>query len=114
MQIHLTSDEIILTLISLIRAVDPRMLQQGPEGFSVDFERIDKKKPPLTNDELLLLKLRAVLERAENAGPLPLELEAVEGRRLAGTLERLEGLQMWPPDVLAMSASIRGRLGEVK
>jgi hypothetical protein len=113
LQIHLTTDELILTLISLIRAVDPRMLQQGPEGFSVDFERIDTKKSPLTGDEALMLKLRAVLERAENAGPLPLELEVAEGKRLAGTLERLEGLQTWPADVLAMSARIRARLGEV-
>jgi hypothetical protein len=79
----------------------------------VDFERIDTKKSPLTGDEALMLKLRAVLERADNAGPLPLELEVAEGKRLAGTLERLEGLQTWPADVLAMSASIRARLGEV-
>jgi hypothetical protein len=97
-------------MISLIRAVDPKMLQRGPDGFSVDFESIDKKQSPLTTDELLLLKLRAGLEGAGDMGHFSLELDATEGQRLAGTLERLEALQMWPADVLALSHSIRARL----
>lgn len=97
-------------MISLIRAVDPQMLQRGPDGFSVDFEKIDKKDTPLSADELLLLKLRAGLEGAGDMGHFSMSLDAAEGQRLAGTLERLEAMQMWPADVLALSHSIRARL----
>lgn len=103
-----------MTLVSLIRAVDPRMLQQGPDGFSVDFERIDTKKTPLTPDEILLLKPRAALERGGDASVHELELNGTECRRLAATLERLETLQAWPPDVLAMSQTLRERLAEAE
>jgi hypothetical protein len=105
---------LILTLIGLIRGVNPRMLQQGPEGFTVDFEPIEKKTTPLTADEVLLLKLRAALERTGDSGPLDLDLEAAEGRRLGAALERLEGMQTWPPDVLTMSQGIRERLAVVE
>ena len=101
-------------MISLIRAVDPQMLQQGPDGFSVDFEKIEKKQSPLTPDEILLLKLRAGLEGAGDAGRFSLDLVIAEGQRLAGTLERLEALQTWPPDVLALSRGIRSRLATLE
>jgi len=90
------------------------MLQQGSEGFTVDFEPIEKKKSPLTPDEVLLLKLRGALERTGETGPHHVDLEAAEGRRLGAALERLEGLQTWPPDVLTMSQGIRERLSAVE
>jgi hypothetical protein len=105
-----TNDELILVLISLVRATHPRMLRQDGDGFSVDFEVLTKKKK-LTADERLLLRMRAAMETPGGPDALVLELEEKEGPRLAATLAQLETLQKWPDDVLEMSRSLRARLG---
>jgi len=111
MKVEFTGDELILMLVSLVRAVDPRMLQQGPEGFSVDFQALDEKKE-LMADERLLMKLRVAVAQAEGKAGYALPIEKGEGERLAGALERIEGMGAWAPDVLEMSRGLRGRLRE--
>lgn len=104
-----TNDELILVLISLVRATHPAMLRQDADGFSVDFEVLAQKKK-LTADERLLLRMRAAMEVPDEPAALVLELEGGEGPRLAATLAQLEALQQWPADVLEMSRSLRSRL----
>ena len=122
-----TNDELILILISLVRATRPTMLKQEADGFSVDFEPLTRKKN-LDDDDRLLVRLRTVLEPPPDSGSpsapdpareanlssepplLLLELSFIESRRLAGTLAHLESLQSWPADVLAMSRDLRARL----
>jgi hypothetical protein len=108
-----TNDELILALISLVRATRPSMLKQEADGFSVDFESLQGKKN-LDDDERLLIKMRTVLESpaesATEAQLLSMDLNIKERHRLTGTLKRLEALQPWPDDVLSMSRDIRSRL----
>ncbi len=112
-RVEFSGDELILALVSLIRAINPAMLRQGPEGFTVDFQPIENKQE-LSADEQLLLRLRAALESTVTASAPGLELGVAEGQRLADTLARLESLQPWPPDVLEMSRKLRERLSAVK
>jgi len=118
-----TNDELILVLISLVRATHPRMLRSDGDGFTVDFEPLAAKKK-LTPDERLLLKMRALMEAPPGQptteqppiqpAPLVLELEDGEAQRLAAALGLLEVLQQWPADVLEMSRSIRSRLAPLR
>jgi hypothetical protein len=103
-----TSDELILILISLVRATRPNMLRQEPDGFSVDFEVLTGKD--LTDDDRLLIKLREAIDGAKEGQPLLLDLAPPESLRLVSTLSRLEKVQPWPDDVLAMSRDLRQRL----
>lgn len=107
-----TNDELILVLISLVRATHPRMLRQEGDGFSVDFEPLSKKQK-LTPDERLLLRMRTAMEAPGEPSALVLELEEKEGLRLTATLAQLEALQQWPADVLEMSRSLRARLSSL-
>ncbi len=109
LQVQFTGDELILALMSLIRATNPAMLRGGPDGFTVDFESLDAKSE-LSADERSLLKFRAALEGNARAAVHTLELDPVEARRLARTLHWLESLQPWPLDVLEMSGKLRARL----
>ncbi len=109
MEVNFTGDELILTLVSLIRATDPRLLRQGPDGLQVDFASFERKTK-LSEDERLLLRLRGALEAAATSGTHALELSGMEGQRLAQTLDRLEKLQKWEPDVVAMSQGLISRL----
>ena len=104
-----SSDEMILALISLIRTTNPSMLRPSPDGFSVDFEALDKKTA-LTADERLMMKFRVALESPPTEASHPLNLDPAEAQRLGETLEKLESLQPWPADVLAMSGALRARL----
>ena len=111
MRIEFSGDELILALVSLVRAIDPRMLEQGADGFHVDFEPLEAKPEP-TADERLLLKFRAALERSAEASAYPIELDTAEGRRIGQALEGLERLQSWAPDVQEMSRRLRTRLAQ--
>ena len=106
---RLTNDELILTLVSVVRVVNPRMLSSGADGFTVDLTPLQKKEH-LTSDEQLLLKLYGILSAPEETDSREVELLADESARLNETLARLEGMQDWPEDVLAMSRDIRQRL----
>jgi hypothetical protein len=110
-----SSDELILALVSLVRATRPVMLRQEADGFSVDFEAIAASKTPSQTDRLLL-KMGAVMNSstkypAENPNSsVSLELDVVEARQIANALAKLEGLQAWPQDVMEMSRALRARL----
>ncbi len=109
MRLQFSGDELVLALVSLVRATNPAMLRQSAEGFTVDFESLDQKSL-LTDEERLLFKFRAALESRSTETPQALELDSAQCRRLMETLERLESLRPWPSDVLVMSAQIRTRL----
>lgn len=101
--------------MALVRATNPAMLKPGPDGFTVDFEPLREKKVP-DNDERILTKLRVAMEPppgAHAAAPT-LDLDVAEGQRLASVLERLEQLQPWPSDVLALSRNLRSRLASTE
>ena len=104
-----SSDELILALVSLVRATRPGMLHQEADGFSVDFEAIARSKTPGSADRLLL-KMGAVMG---NSTPYPAEnpestvsIDLDAGEALA----QLELLQAWPQDVMEMSRGLRARL----
>jgi len=104
-----TNDELILTLISLVRAVNPRMLQSGPDGFTVDLAPLENKSP-LSTDEQLLLKLRASFQAADAEGKYTVNLDTAESSRLVASLGALDELQTWPEDVQALNRGVRERL----
>jgi hypothetical protein len=110
-----TSDELILALVSLVRATRPGMLRQEVDGFSVDFEAIARSKTPGKADQLLL-KMGSVMGSttaypAENpSSSVSLDLDAAEARQIADALGELEQLQAWPEDVMGMSRALRARL----
>jgi hypothetical protein len=96
-------------MVSLVRATHPSMLRQEADGFSVDFELLDKKNL-LDDDERLLFKVRAVLDSPMEEAPRILHMNAAESRRMASALAGLQCLQTWPADVLEMCRSLRARL----
>ena len=49
-------------------------------------------------------------EAAAADGPVSLDISAAEARQIAAALAKLEQLQAWPADVLAMSRALRARL----
>jgi hypothetical protein len=110
-----TSDELILALVSLVRATRPGMLRQEADGFSVDFEAIARSKTPERADNLLL-KMGAVMNSetqypAENpTNSVSLDLDGDEARQISDALAKLELLQVWPQDVMDMSRALRARL----
>jgi hypothetical protein len=104
-----THDELILLMISLVRATHPSMLRQEADGFTVDFEVLDKKKV-LDDDERLLFKIRAVLDSPVDEPSRVVQLDADESQRIAAALAQLQRLQPWPKDVLAMCQDLRARL----
>ena len=85
------------------------MLRQEGDGFTVDFEILDRKKV-LDDDERLLFKVRAVLDSPIDGPSRVLKLDAGECRRIAATMEQLQRLQPWPADVLAMCRAVHARL----
>jgi hypothetical protein len=105
----------ILALMAAVRATHPSILKPGADGFTLDFEAFDRNTS-FNSDEQLLLKLRAVMDSPASAETpsLAVELSPGEGKRLAEMLERLEKLQPWPADVLALSLGIRARLIAIK
>ena len=107
--ITFTHDELILLMISLVRATHPSMLRQEADGFSVDFELLDKKTS-LDQDERLLCKVRATLDSPVQEPSRMLHLDEDESRRMLTALAQLQRLQAWPADVLEMCHSLRARL----
>jgi hypothetical protein len=104
-----THDELILVLISLVRATHPSMLRQEGDGFTVDFDLLDSRKV-LNHDERLLCKVRAVLDSPVHQPSRTLHLDDDESRRLVSALAHLQRLQAWPADVVAMCRALRARL----
>src|SRR5437762_14350371 len=94
MPMTFTGDEVILALVSLVRATRPGMLRQEADGFSVDFEAIALSKTPGKADQLLL-KMGSVMGSttaypAENpSSSISLDLDAGEARQIADALAKL-------------------------
>jgi hypothetical protein len=107
--ITFTHDELILVMISLVRATHPSMLRQEADGFTVDFAILDRKKV-LDDDERLLFKVRAMLDSPVEDASRMLHLDDEESPRMLAALARLQRLQAWPADVLDMCRSLRARL----
>jgi hypothetical protein len=106
--LQFTGDEIVLAIIALVRAIDPRMLKSDADGFTVDFTPLEGKQE-LSSDEHLLVKLRAATENSSE----PVDLADIEAELLATRLQLLEASGKWPEDVLTMSRSLRTRLTEI-
>ena len=104
-----THDELILVMVSLVRATHPSMLRQEADGFTVDFQILDRKEI-LDDDERLLFKVRAVVDSPVDQPSGVLRLDANESQRIAAALAQLQRLQPWPADVLAMCRTLRARL----
>jgi hypothetical protein len=96
-------------LIGMVRAVDPQMLQQSADGFTVDFAPLDGKES-LTDKEILLLKLRYAVEGGDASAGLALELSAGEGRNISEALDGLNQSGKWPADVVALITGVQQRL----
>ena len=107
--ITFTHDELILVMIGLVRATHPSMLRSEADGFSVDFKLLDQKKV-LDDDERLLFKVRAVLDSPVEEPSRMLHLDEGESKRVVSAIAKLQRLQSWPQDVVAMCNSIRSRL----
>jgi hypothetical protein len=107
--VSFTNDELILVMISLVRATHPSMLRQEADGFSVDFGALDRKKV-LDEDERLLYKIRAVMQSPVDEPSRSLHLDAAERSRITAALAQLQRLQSWPADVLAMCQAVHARL----
>jgi hypothetical protein len=85
------------------------MLRQDGDGFTVDFEPLDKKAV-LDEDERLLFKVRAVLDSPGAQPSRVLQMDDDESRRMVAALVQLQRLQAWPADVMAMCRDLRARL----
>lgn len=109
MRVEFSNDELILTLVSLIRATDPALLRHGPDGIQVDFASIERKGD-LSEDERLLLRLRGALDTAGEQESYVLELRLPDRQRLAEVLAKLNSIQNWPDDVTAMNSGLQERL----
>lgn len=102
-------DELVLALVSLVRQVDPTLLRQGADGFTVDFAGLDAKLE-LSDDEILLMKLRAALDTPVEKPAYSIPLSATEATRLSEAVTRVETLREWPADLVRMSRALRARL----
>jgi hypothetical protein len=100
----------VLALLSVIQVTNPALLSTGPDGFAVDLTPF-KKKPLLTHDELLVVRLHEVFAAGgDTAGPYAVELSATEAARLGETLATLARAREWPPDMQRMNSDLRARL----
>jgi hypothetical protein len=104
-----TVDELVLALVSLIRVVDPTLLQQGPEGVTLELEPL-ARKADLTSAERLLLKLRSALDEDRPQRTCTVMLSVEEAHQLEESLVQIEALRNWPADVRRLSAALRARL----
>ncbi len=104
-----TVDELVLALVSLIRVVDPTLLQQGPEGVTLELEPL-ARKTDLTPAERLLLKLRSAFDEDRPQHSYAVMLSGAEAHQLEESLVQIEGLRNWPDDVRRLSAALRARL----
>ncbi|MCL6565225.1 MAG: hypothetical protein K6U09_02270 [Acidobacteriia bacterium] len=108
-QFEFTVDELVLALVSLIRVVDPTLLQHGPDGVTLELEPL-MRKPNLTPAELLLLKLRSAFDEDSPQSSCTVTLSVEEAQQLEASLAQIEALHNWPPDVRRLSAALRARL----
>ena len=109
MRIECSGDEIVLALLSIIQITSPELLRAGPGGFAVDLTPLEKK-PVLSDDELLLVRLHEVFATGGEAGPYAIELSPAEATRLCTALEILARARQWPADMVRLNENLRSRL----
>ncbi|NDQ58015.1 MAG: hypothetical protein GZ088_13165 [Acidipila sp.] len=109
MRIECSGDEIVLALLSIIQITNPAMLRAGSDGFAVDLTSLEKK-PQLSPDELLLVRLHEDFAAGGDAGPYPIELSPAEATRLCTALEILARARQWPADMERLNDNLRSRL----
>lgn len=97
----------MLALVSVIQVTSPGLLRTGPDGFTVDLTPLEKK-PQLTGDELLVVRLHQVF--AAGGETYAVELSAAEATRLGGVLKAVARARQWPPDVQRMNRDLRAKL----
>jgi hypothetical protein len=97
----------VLALVSVIQVTSPGLLRTGPEGFTVDLTPLEKK-PQLTSDELLVVRLHEVF--AAGGETYAVELSAAEAARLGGVLKAVARARQWPPAVKRKNSNRRARL----
>ena len=108
-RIECSGDEIVLALLSIIQITNPAMLRAGSDGFAVDLTSLEKK-PQLSPDELLLVRLHEAFATGGDAGPYPIELSPAEATRLCTALEILARARQWPPDMERLNDNLCSRL----
>ncbi len=106
-----TGDELVLALLSVIQVTNPALLiKAGPEGFAVDLAPLEKK-PQLTADEQLIVRLHEIFGSGAQAGPYAVDLSLTEAARVHQALEILARAREWPADMQRMNRDLRARLG---
>lgn len=113
LRIECTGDELVLALLSMIQLVNPRLLRSSPDGFSVDLSAL-QGKTALTDEEQLVVRLHDIFANAADGSMIALELGEADSRRVSEALEILELRSKWPPDVQALSCSLRTRLNPAR
>ncbi len=110
LRLECSGDELVLALVSVIQATNPGLLRDEAGGFAVDLTPL-KKKPLLTSDELLVVRLHQVFAAGgEKSARYTVELSAAQAARLAEVLEAVARAREWPPDVQRMNSDLRARL----
>jgi hypothetical protein len=97
----------VLALVSVIQVTSPGLLRTGPEGFTVDLTPL-AKKPRLTSDELLVVRLHEKF--AAGGETYAVELNDAQAARLGAVLAAVASARPWPPDVERMNRDLRARL----
>jgi hypothetical protein len=110
MRLELTADEMVLALVSMIQVTRPALLKPAGEGFDVDVGPL-LAQTDLSDDERLVLRLYGVLSGAADNPSFAFDLTLAEAERLSRALSLVEASRQWPPDALALSRSLRSRLG---
>ncbi len=100
-------------MLSLIQMANPRLLRSSPEGFSVDLGPL-QGKPALTAEEELIVRLHDWFAAAEEGRKIAVELSQADIGRVTVALEVLELRGKLPPDVVALSRSLRTSLASAR
>ncbi len=113
LRIECSGDELVLAMLSLIQMANPRLLRSSPEGFSVDLGPL-QGKPALTAEEELIVRLHDWFAAAEEGRKIAVELSQADIGRVTVALEVLELRGKLPPDVVALSRSLRTSLASAR
>jgi len=108
-RLECTADELFLGLVSMLQVTRPALLTPVGDGFDVDVAPLLAQKD-LSEDERLVLRLYGVLSSAADSAHFAFDLTPAETDRLSRALSLVEAARQWPPDALAVSRALRGRL----
>jgi len=106
----LSPDEMFLALVSMIQVTRPALLMPAGDGFDVDVSPLLSQKE-LSDDERLVLRLYGLLSAGADNPTFAFDLTSAESDRLCRALGLVESSRQWPADAVALSRSLRARLG---